>query len=65
MAIIHKQPLIWDKGIPYLSIYLFIYFCLSRAAPRAYAGSQASSQIGDAAAGLHHSHSNAGSLPGL
>ena len=48
--------------------YLFIYFCLfffSRAAPAAYDGSQARGLMGAVAAGLHHSHSNAGSEPHL
>ena len=44
------------------STYLFIYFlsfCLFRAAPTAYGGSQARGLIGAAAAGLyHHHHSN-------
>ena len=35
--------------------YLFIYFCLFRATPMGYGGSQASSRIGAVAAGLHHS----------
>ena len=36
-------------------------FCLFRAAPAAYGGSQARGLVGAVAAGLHHSHSNAGS----
>ena len=40
-------------------ILLLLFFCLFRAEPTAYAGSQARGQIGAAAAGLHHSHSNA------
>ena len=45
---------------------LFIYlFCLFRAEPTAYGGSQARGRIRALAAGLHHSHSNAGSEPGL
>ena len=40
----------------------FLPFCLFRAAPVAYGGSQARGPVGAAAAGLHHSHSNAGSL---
>ena len=35
---------------------------INRAAPAAYGGFQAGDQIGAAAAGLHHSHSSAGSL---
>ena len=49
-------------------IYLFIYFCLfafSRAALVAYGGAQARGRIGAVAAGLHQSHSNAGSEPHL
>ena len=40
------------------SIFFLSFF---RAAPSAYGGSQARGQIGAVAAGLHHSHSNAGS----
>ena len=36
-------------------------FCLFKAAPTAYGGSQARGQIGATAAGLCHSHSNTGS----
>ena len=42
--------------------FIFIYFLLFRATPVAYGSSQARHAIGAAAAGLHHSHSNAGSL---
>ena len=42
----------------YLFIYLFLFF---RAIPVASRGSQARGQIGAAAAGLRHSHSNEGS----
>ena len=48
----------------YLFIYLilfFVFFAISWAAPTAYGGSQARGPIGAVAAGLHHSHSNAGS----
>ena len=41
------------------------FFCLFRAAPVAYGGSQAKGQIRAAAADLRHSHSNAGSKPRL
>ena len=40
-----------------LSLFFF-FFCLFRAAPKAYS-SQVRGQIGAVAAGLHHSHSNA------
>ena len=38
----------------------FFVFCLFRATPAAYGGSQAKGPIGAAASGLHHSHSNTG-----
>ena len=40
-------------------------FCLFRAAPMVYGGSQDRGQIGTTAAGLHHSHGNEGSEPRL
>ena len=40
-------------------------FCLFRAAPRAYGGSQARGRIGAEAASLYQDHSNAGSEPRL
>ena len=43
-------------------LLFFFFFCLFRATPTAYGGSQARGQIGAAATGLRHSHSNAGSL---
>ena len=43
------------------SIYLFVFFAISWAAPAAYGRSQARGQIGAVATGLHQSHSNAGS----
>ena len=42
-----------------------IFFIFFRAAPEAHGGSQARGQIGAVAAGLHHSHSHAGSKPHL
>ena len=39
----------------------FFIFCFFRAAPMAYGSSQARGRIGAVAAGLHHSHNNAGS----
>ena len=44
-----------------LSFFLFLF----RAAPVAYGGSHTSGQGGAAAAGLHHSHSNAIAEPCL
>ena len=41
---------------------LFLAFCLFRATPAAYGGSQARGLIGAVASGLHQSHSNAGSV---
>ena len=62
----------------FLSLFYFIYFlsfvfssfvvvvvAISWAAPTAYGGSQARGRIRAAAAGLHHSHSNAESEPRL
>ena len=44
------------------AFFFFFFFYLFRAAPDAYGGSQGRRQTGVAAAGLRHSHSNAGSL---
>ena len=41
------------------------FFCLFRAAPAAYGGSQARSPIRAVAVALHHSRSNTGSTPHL
>ena len=48
----------------YVYILLF-FFCLFRATPATYGGSQAKGLIGAIAAGLHHSHGNARSKPCL
>ena len=45
--------------------FFFFVFCLFRATPAVYGGSQARGLIGAVAAGLHHSHSNSGSEPHL
>ena len=50
-------------GTPCLALFFFCLFAISWAAPTAYGGSQARSRIGAVAAGLHHSHSHAGSEP--
>ena len=42
----------------FLSFFLFLVFCIFRAASTAYAGSWARGWIGAVAAGLCHSHSN-------
>ena len=57
--IIHYSDL---HGVYFLFIYLF---CLCRAAPMAYGGSQARGPIGSEATGLHHSHIKARSEPHL
>ena len=45
---------------PTICLFLpFFFFCLFRAAPMTYGGSQARDQIGAVVAGLHHSHRNA------
>ena len=48
--------------LAFLSFFLFFgVFCLLRAAPAAYGGSQVRGLIGAVAVGLHYSHSTAGS----
>ena len=50
------------------NVYLDLLFCLFvcfGAAPEPYGGSQVRGLIGAVAAGLHHSHSNAGFKPHL
>ena len=49
-------------GFLFFGVFFFLLF---RAAPEAYGGSQARGLLGAVAAGLHHSHSNAGSEPHL
>ena len=49
----------------YVYLFLCVCFFLFRAAPLAYGGFQAMGPIGAVAAGLRHSHSNAGSEPHL
>ena len=45
--------------------FVFFFFRVFRAVPMAYGGSQARGLTGAVAAGLCHSHSNAGSEPQL
>ena len=45
--------------------YNLFVFCLFRAAPTAYGGSQARGPVGAVAAGLHNCHGNARSEPHL
>ena len=54
-----------DHFMPFFFLSFFLSFVISRAAPAAYGGSQAPGLIGTVAAGLRHSHSNAGSEPCL
>ena len=50
----------------FIFIYLFLsFFAISWPAPVGYGGSQARGPIGAVVAGLHQSHSNAGSEPRL
>ena len=41
-----------------INVFLFFFFCLFRATPEAYGGSQARGRIGSVAAGLPQSYSN-------
>ena len=47
------------------NLNLPLFFLLFGAMPLAHGGSQARGRVGVTAAGLHHSHSNAGCEPGL
>ena len=50
--------------IRYYDSFFFFFLSFFKAAPVAYGGSQTRDQIGAAATGLHHSHSNSvGSEP--
>ena len=54
----------WYRAVclrPKSATHFFFPFCLFRATSVAHEGSQPRCRIGDTAAGLHHSHSNAGS----
>ena len=51
-----------NENIFVLFCFVLFLFLLFRAAKAAYASFQARGQIRATAAGLHHSHSNAGSL---
>ena len=50
---------------PLFFFFFFFFFVFSGATPTTYGSSQARGQIGDVAAGLCHSHSNARSKPCL
>ena len=56
-----SQSQVFSMDDGFLSVFFLSFFCLSRATPTAYGGSQARGHIGAASAGLHHSHSNMGS----
>ena len=60
----------WEKDSLFSNYFLFFFFfwglfAISWSVPTAYGGSQTSGLIRAVAAGLHHSHSNAGSKPHL
>ena len=47
----------------FVFFFCFVFFfLLFKAVPTSYGGSQARGPVGPVAAGLHHSHSNAGPL---
>ena len=52
-------------ALEYNFIFIYLFFLLSRAAPKAYGSCQARSCIRAVATGLCHSHSNMGSEPHL
>ena len=61
-----RPPLVFYRSFLFFSFLSFflsvcLSFCLFRATPVAYGGSQSRGSIRTAAAGLHHSHSNMGS----
>ena len=51
--------------LSFFVVVVVVVVAISWAAPTAYGGSQARGPIRAVAAGLHHSHSNARSEPGL
>ena len=61
--LVNGYPVVPTLLFIYLFIYLFCLFVFSRTTPTAYGGSLARGLIGAVAAGLHQSHSNAGSKP--
>ena len=61
-----KKKFLYVYIVNYLYICFFFFsFFLFGATPTAYGSSQAKGWIGATAAGLHHSHSNAGTEPCL
>ena len=61
----HTMPSSELEGVFFCFLFLFFVFCLFKAAPMAYRGSQAKGQIGAVATSLCHGHSNVGSEPHL
>ena len=63
--IVSEYPLVASLMTIFLflmkSNFFLVLFAISWAVPAAYGGSQARGRIGAIAAGLHHSHSSAGS----
>ena len=57
----NSSILVFQSILLLLLFFFFFFFLLYRAALPAPTGSQARGRIGATAAGLHHSHSNAGS----
>ena len=65
-SLVHVSHLILIReGYHLVSVTVRGFFVVVRAAPVAYGGSQVRGQIRATVAGLHHSHSNAGSEPCL
>ena len=61
----YVELMLWffHEGIFFIFlIFKNFFFCFFKATPMAYEGSQAKGPIRAVAAGLHHSHSNAGAL---
>ena len=57
MICIFFPPSLWFVfSLFFLFFAFWVLFCLFRATPAAYGGSQAKGQIGAVVAGLHHSH---------
>ena len=59
-SLANSQVMFMEVAFYFIYVFIFV-FCLFRAAPLAYGGSQARGRIGAVTVGLHQSHSNAGS----
>ena len=55
----------FSSNLGWMILFLLFFFLIFMPVPVAYGGSQVRGQIGAGAAGLHHSHSKAGSEPHL